>query len=85
MHILNDYNHTFNANFRLEVYLQPYGDLYLHSNFVNGELSGGRIEYVRLFSLIAIFILVIACINFMNLTTARAAGGLRPAFQPWLR
>jgi ABC-type antimicrobial peptide transport system permease subunit len=34
--------------------------------------SGGRIEYVKLFSIIAIFILVIACINFMNLSTAKA-------------
>ncbi len=34
---------------------------------------GGRIEYVKLFSIIAIFILIIACINFMNLSTAKAA------------
>src|SRR4030095_3292901 len=38
----------------------------------NGELSGGRIQYVQLFSIVAIFILLIACINFMNLTTARS-------------
>jgi putative ABC transport system permease protein len=70
---LDTYNHTFTANFRLELNMQPFGEFYLHSNFVNGEISGGRIEYVRLFSLVAIFILVIACINFMNLTTARSA------------
>ena len=46
---------------------------YLHNNYVNGEVSGGRIEYVKLFSIIAIFILVIACINFMNLSTAKAS------------
>jgi ABC-type antimicrobial peptide transport system permease subunit len=45
----------------------------LHGNYVNGKISGGRIEYVRLFSIIAIFILVIACINFMNLSTAKAS------------
>src|SRR6185312_4100942 len=39
---------------------------------INGKIAGGRIEYVRLFSLVAIFILCIACINFMNLTTARS-------------
>jgi putative ABC transport system permease protein len=44
----------------------------LHNNFVNGKMSGGRIEYVKLFSLIAWVILLIACINFMNLSTARS-------------
>lgn len=53
--------------------LQALAEKYLHSNFQNGRPSGGRIEYVRLFSGVALFILVIACINFMNLTTARAA------------
>ena len=46
---------------------------YLYGRYENGEQAGGRIEYVRLFSLIAIFILLIACINFMNLSTARAS------------
>lgn len=53
--------------------LQPYEEMYLHARFTNGIADGGRIEYVRLFTIIAIFILVIACINFMNLTTARSA------------
>jgi ABC-type antimicrobial peptide transport system permease subunit len=52
--------------------LQPFGDQYLHNIFVNGKLQAGRIEYVRIFSGVAIFILIIACINFMNLATARA-------------
>ena len=53
--------------------LQPYGEVYLHSHFTNGiPDGGGRIQYVRLFSLVALFILLIACINFMNLTTARS-------------
>ena len=55
-----------------ELAIQPYREKYLHSNFDNGQLSGGRIEYVRLFSLIAVFILLVACINFMNLATARS-------------
>lgn len=62
-----------NANYRAELELQRYGDSYLHANFKAGYLSGGRIEYVRLFSIVAVFILLIACINFMNLTTARSA------------
>ncbi len=49
-----------------------YADLYLNSSFENGLPSGGRIDYVWLFSLVAIFILFIACINFMNLSTAKA-------------
>jgi len=58
---------------RVELGLQPYPEKYLHSTFKNGQVDGGRIEYVRLFSLVAVFILLIACINFMNLATARAA------------
>ncbi len=55
------------------LFLQPYADMYLHGNFENGVQAGGRIAYVKLFSIIAIFILVIACINFMNLSTAKAS------------
>src|SRR5690606_32108616 len=55
------------------VVLQRYADRYLYGNFENGVQSGGRIQYVQLFSIIAIFILIIACINFMNLSTARAS------------
>ncbi len=55
-----------------ELDLQAYPDKYLHATFKNGYIDGGRIEYVHLFSLVAIFILIIACINFMNLATARS-------------
>ena len=55
------------------LFLTPYSDRYLHGKYTNGVQDGGRIEYVRLFSAIAIFILIIACINFMNLSTARAS------------
>ncbi|ARK11087.1 ABC transporter permease [Fibrella sp. ES10-3-2-2] len=58
--------------YRVELALQPYPDTYLNSHFTNGQLDGGRIEYVRLFSIVAVFILLIACINFMNLATARS-------------
>ena len=55
------------------LFLKPYSERYLHGRYENGKQAGGRIEYVRLFSIIAVFILVIACINFMNLSTARAS------------
>lgn len=59
------------------IFLQRYSDKYLYNRYENGVQAGGRIEYVRLFSIIAIFILVIACINFMNLSTAKAAGRIK--------
>lgn len=53
-------------------FLHPLTEWRLNSNFENGIATGGMMDYVRLFTLIAIFILVIACINFMNLATARS-------------
>jgi putative ABC transport system permease protein len=70
-HFLDSYFSEQNSDFRIELGIQRYEDMYLHGNFKNGKIAGGRIEYVRLFSLIAIFVLLIACVNFMNLTTAR--------------
>ncbi|MDN5284301.1 MAG: FtsX-like permease family protein [Mucilaginibacter sp.] len=61
-----------NTGTQTRIGLQRFGDQYLHSNFVNGKPEGGRIEYVRIFSEAAVFILIIACINFMNLATARS-------------
>ncbi|GAB4019733.1 ABC transporter permease [Spirosoma migulaei] len=58
---------------RIYPILQPIVDQHLYSVYQNGKSTGGRIEYVRIFSLVALFILVIACINFMNLSTARSA------------
>jgi putative ABC transport system permease protein len=55
------------------LFAQRYSDKYLHNHYENGAIAGGRIEYVKLFSIVAIFILVIACINFMNLSTAKAS------------
>ena len=53
-------------------FLLSMADWRLRSKFVEGKQTGGRIEIVRLFSIIAILIIVIACINFMNLATARS-------------
>ena len=55
------------------LFIQKYSDKYLHNHYENGNVAGGRIDYVELFAVIAIFILAIACINFMNLSTAKAA------------
>src|SRR5207344_1208122 len=66
------YANDSSAAYHVELGLQKYNEVYLHNHFENGKVAGGRIEYVRLFSIIAIFILLIACINFMNLSTARS-------------
>lgn len=55
-----------------QMFLYPISRWRLHSNFENGKESGGLIEYVKIFGMIAAFILLIACINFMNLSTARS-------------
>lgn len=55
-------------------FAQQLTDKYLNDNYENGKPTGGKIEYVRLFVLTAVFILFIACINYMNLATARSAG-----------
>lgn len=55
-----------------ELGLQPFSEVYLHSVFDHDKPVRGRIAYIKLFTLVALFILVIACINFMNLTTARS-------------
>src|SRR4029079_13247030 len=69
----DNYNKEQTPNDYVRLGIQRYCDTYLHSNFdKNGHISGGRIQYVRLFSIVAVFILLIACINFMNLTTARS-------------
>jgi len=57
-------------NFYVELGLQKFSAKYLNGSFENGRPSGGRIEYIQLLGAVAIFILFIACINFMNLTTA---------------
>jgi putative ABC transport system permease protein len=58
--------------FQQQVLLQPLKDWHLFTNFQNGRAVGGIIDYLRLFSIIGILVLFIACINFMNLSTARS-------------
>ncbi|RPD41042.1 ABC transporter permease [Chitinophaga barathri] len=54
-------------------FVKKYSEEYLHGNYENGVVSGGRIAYLKMFIIIGIFILLIACINFMNLSTAKAS------------
>ncbi|MCK0177669.1 ABC transporter permease [Flavobacteriaceae bacterium S0862] len=60
------------AEFNPQIFLLPMKDWHLRSNFENGVQSGGRIENVWLFAIIGVFVLFLACINFMNLSTARS-------------
>jgi len=66
--------HTINSKSpsTTQVFTQLFSDQWLYSKSENGKYVGGRIEQVKLFSIIAAFILLIACINFMNLSTARS-------------
>jgi ABC-type antimicrobial peptide transport system permease subunit len=58
--------------FNAEIFLHPMKDWHLHSQWENGVPSGGLIEYVWLFGMTGAFVLLLACINFMNLSTARS-------------
>lgn len=65
---LNEHEQSFEP----EVFLHPMSDWYLRSNWENGINTGGLIQYVWLFGIIGIFVLILACVNFMNLSTARS-------------
>ncbi len=60
------------AEFNPQIFLFPMEDWYLRNNFEDGVQTGGRIKYVWLFGIIGAFVLLLACINFMNLSTARS-------------
>lgn len=53
-------------------FLFPMSDLHLKAKFENGKSVGGRIDYIRMFGIVAVIVLLIACINFMNLSTAQS-------------
>lgn len=57
---------------KAEVVLQPMAKWHLYSEFKNGKNTGGAIQFVWMFGIIGLFVLLLACINFMNLSTARS-------------
>ncbi|MBA4850637.1 ABC transporter permease [Emticicia sp. BO119] len=65
------YQHSKDAS-KPELFLFPMNQWYLYGEFKNGVNVGGRIEFVWLFGIIGFFVLLLACINFMNLSTARS-------------
>ncbi|HMF71537.1 MAG TPA: ABC transporter permease, partial [Flavitalea sp.] len=60
------------AKLQPQVFLQPMSRWHLYTEFKNGYNTGGGIQYVWMFGIIGIFVLLLACINFMNLSTARS-------------
>ncbi|MFX1705964.1 ABC transporter permease [Chitinophaga sp. CC14] len=60
------------AAFKPEVFLHPMSKWHLYADWENGKNIGGRIQFVWLFGIIGVFVLLLACINFMNLSTARS-------------
>jgi putative ABC transport system permease protein len=58
--------------FKPQLLLHPMSRWFLYSEWKNGSNVGGRIQFVWLFGIIGVFVLLLACINFMNLSTARA-------------
>jgi ABC-type antimicrobial peptide transport system permease subunit len=55
-----------------EIMLHPMDKLHLYTEFKNGKAVGGRIQFVWLIGIIGVFVLLLACINFMNLSTAKS-------------
>lgn len=58
--------------FKPEIFLHPMSKWHLYGEYTNGVNTGGKIDSIWLFGIIGLFVLVLACINFMNLSTARA-------------
>ncbi len=58
--------------FKAEIFLHPMSDWHLQSNWEEGVKTGGFIQYIWLFAIVGLFVLLLACINFMNLSTARS-------------
>jgi putative ABC transport system permease protein len=68
------YNHDVpeDKKYKAALFIQPMSEWHLKSHWENGVQTGGFIEYIRLFSIIGVFVLLLACINFMNMSTARS-------------
>ncbi|MGE5107754.1 MAG: FtsX-like permease family protein [Sphingobacteriales bacterium] len=74
---ITDFIKRYNKDTQFKLFTRPYSSAYLYGKYENGKQAGGRIAYVKLFSVVALFILLIACINFMNLSTAKASRRLK--------
>ncbi len=61
-----------NSKYNPQLFLEPMNEWHLYSVYNNGVSAGGKIQYVWMFGLIGLFVLLLACINFMNLSTARS-------------
>ena len=70
--IVKRYNHDGYEAQKLEAFIHPLKDWHLYSDFKNGVEAGGFIDYVRMFSIIGVLVLLIACINFTNLSIVRS-------------
>jgi putative ABC transport system permease protein len=66
--VIDENNEGANAT----VFLKSFEDIHLYSDYKEGKLQGGRIEIIRIFAIVAVFLILIASINFMNLATARS-------------
>lgn len=69
---INDIERNHNPNGNPQIFVHPMSHWHLYSEFKDGKNIGGRIQFVWLFGIIGIFVLMLACINFMNLSTARS-------------
>jgi putative ABC transport system permease protein len=67
-----DHVHPAERRYKNAVFLHPMSKWHLYNDFKNGVNTGGRIQFVWLFGIIGLFVLLLACINFMNLSTARS-------------
>ncbi len=74
---LHNFVQTKNENLKEHLFARAYANQYLYGKYENGKQAGGRIEYVRLFVLLGVFILIIACVNFMTMTVAKATSRLK--------
>ncbi|MBE9585698.1 ABC transporter permease [Mucilaginibacter sp. JRF] len=72
MKYLKEQGDLVGASFKPAVFLHPMSKWHLYSEFKDGVNTGGNIQFVKMFGLIGIFVLLLACINFMNLSTARS-------------
>jgi len=70
--ILRKMINSHQSDYKAEAMLFPYSKLHLYSKFENGKSVGGFIEQIHIFIILAICLLIIACVNFMNLSTARS-------------